>query len=590
MMRLCYYSLLILLCAPLLLIDRLSLWEVMRLMLVVLGLGWFLWCRRDAVPPYIITLVYAFSFFHLAQVYTEYVLLLVLGNAIVATAFGAFLGAGLAFSPFSRLDKQVVICGGLVVLLQMTTMADPYRYGGISQYGVTILLVVDCLVLFFVVSRLLQVEQGCKFGRGLLFLSFLPMALVGLIGCSEIGVGLYYGQRALSSFDVRAHGESRRYLAKTAQSFSGREASSAVREYALGEMFERAGRAGDRAEAYALVGDLASWGQSWDLAVDAYKAALVSRPELVALSTGMANALFEKGDHRRAWGLYDAIGTDDAGNACSSGVALARMGRWAEANAMLDRAIEASGGALGQPDQPELKRGEAASGHLHRFVPGALQDCVSRLSLFEAVRLMQQREWAVLYPPGRIGAAGLLAPTDIVAYSGGGGSYGEERIIVGGEQVSPHTRGYNIVVLDASSGGIEERRNFDTWDKREEVANMGRFLNSVPKGKIVVATVNDEGSAALTGYARSALHRAGARRLPEEWWSHAFIGVVGDQAAPEAVGSGAVSIGVLAGNILSGVEPAGSLLQERADGAGGGIAVYLTGLDPESAIVIARGR
>jgi len=48
MLRLCYYSLLILLCAPLLLIDRLSLWEVMRLMLVVLGLGWFLWCRRDA--------------------------------------------------------------------------------------------------------------------------------------------------------------------------------------------------------------------------------------------------------------------------------------------------------------------------------------------------------------------------------------------------------------------------------------------------------------------------------------------------------------------------------------------------------------
>ena len=127
-----------------------------------------------------------------------------------------------------------------------------------------------------------------------------------------------------------------------------------------------------------------------------------------------------------------------------------------------------------------------------------------------------------------IGHTGVVTPVNILADSRGGTNYTQEKIVVNGKNESLRSRGYNFVVLDPDSGMIEEKRNFDTWGERglgsQKIAD---FVNGIPEGKIVVATVRDEAGLFLYDDARDALKQLGVTHSPGKWWAHAFIGVKG---------------------------------------------------------------
>jgi hypothetical protein len=128
-----------------------------------------------------------------------------------------------------------------------------------------------------------------------------------------------------------------------------------------------------------------------------------------------------------------------------------------------------------------------------------------------------------------IGAAGLEAPVNILVKSAGEeiGDFGH--IYVDGQNVSPDQRGYNLVVLDPTSGAVESRGHFDTFASQNESKRLAEFVASIPDGRIVAAAVEDEASLHLTESAVEALQSIGAQEdlLGKFRWAHAIIGVKG---------------------------------------------------------------
>ena len=152
-----------------------------------------------------------------------------------------------------------------------------------------------------------------------------------------------------------------------------------------------------------------------------------------------------------------------------------------------------------------------------------------------------------LYPAARIregnyaiGATGLEAPVNILVKSAGEevGDFGH--IYVDGQNVSPDERGYNLVVLDPTSGAVERRGHFDTFASEEESVRLAEFVAGIPDGRIVAVAVEDEASLHLTEAAVEALRGIGAEEdLRGKFrWAHAIIGVKGARAgeALEATG------------------------------------------------------
>jgi hypothetical protein len=141
-----------------------------------------------------------------------------------------------------------------------------------------------------------------------------------------------------------------------------------------------------------------------------------------------------------------------------------------------------------------------------------------------------------LYPAAKIregdyaiGATGLEAPVNILVKSAGEevGDFGH--IYVDGQNVSPDERGYNVVVLDPTSGAVESRDHFDTFASENESNRLAEFVASVPDGRIVAVAVEDEASLHLTESAVRALKSIGAQEdLRGKFrWAHAIIGVKG---------------------------------------------------------------
>ncbi len=71
-------------------------------------------------------------------------------------------------------------------------------------------------------------------------------------------------------------------------------------------------------------------------------------------------------------------------------------------------------------------------------------------------------------------------------------------------------RGHNIAVFDTTAGEVVEKRSFDTLDKTENADSMAAFIQRIPNGQVVIATIRDEGSYQMTDAAYQALESLGS--------------------------------------------------------------------------------
>ncbi len=162
-----------------------------------------------------------------------------------------------------------------------------------------------------------------------------------------------------------------------------------------------------------------------------------------------------------------------------------------------------------------------------------------------------------------VGKTGATAPASIVVRSAGNEVGDFAHIFANGVDVSLNQRGYNVVVMDASSGRVDARAVFDTFDSESESARLAQFISEIPAGKIVAVAARDEISRHLTPEAVNAFRSIGAAQdLAGKWrWSHAILGVKG--AAPGSALEAAsetmpaqlvVGIGAMEPNIAAAVE------------------------------------
>jgi hypothetical protein len=133
----------------------------------------------------------------------------------------------------------------------------------------------------------------------------------------------------------------------------------------------------------------------------------------------------------------------------------------------------------------------------------------------------------------RAGPAGLLVR-----------SAGEEtgdfgHIYVNGVEMSPNTRGYNLVALDPDTGQLLARAAFDTHADPAAGTALAAWVGGLPAGTLVAGAVRDEASIKLDDSAIAALRSLGvAADLRGRFrWGHAFIGAKGAEpgSAQESV-------------------------------------------------------
>lgn len=133
----------------------------------------------------------------------------------------------------------------------------------------------------------------------------------------------------------------------------------------------------------------------------------------------------------------------------------------------------------------------------------------------------------VLPPNLAIGATGVTSPVEIIARSDENAS-----IQVNEREVAPAKRGYNVVVLDATSGAIVSARAFDTVADRAESRAMTDFLARIPAGQIVIVAAQGEVAANLGDRTVEQLRTLGAqidmRQTGQR--AHVIIGVKGARA------------------------------------------------------------
>ncbi|HEY4491781.1 MAG TPA: interleukin-like EMT inducer domain-containing protein, partial [Acidobacteriota bacterium] len=129
----------------------------------------------------------------------------------------------------------------------------------------------------------------------------------------------------------------------------------------------------------------------------------------------------------------------------------------------------------------------------------------------------------------RIGTTDALSPVDLIVESVGSASGSRARIIVNGRNLSKATRGYNIVVLDAQSGKVDASEGFESDAGPRASAEMRKFLERAPRGKIVVVAARGDVSAIADSQTIDALKTIGAsgKGLPKQRASHIVIGVKG---------------------------------------------------------------
>jgi hypothetical protein len=151
-------------------------------------------------------------------------------------------------------------------------------------------------------------------------------------------------------------------------------------------------------------------------------------------------------------------------------------------------------------------------------------------------------------PSYRVGQTGVSAPVDIEVMSLGR-SLGDARIRVNGQDV-PLTllRGYNVLALEPRAGTLLWVESFDTFRDNSESRRMGRRIEALPAGTLVVAAVKTDGGGQLEAEGLRALQSVGGKVDLREtlFVSHALVGVKGawPGKALEVSGQGELTIRV----------------------------------------------
>lgn len=141
-----------------------------------------------------------------------------------------------------------------------------------------------------------------------------------------------------------------------------------------------------------------------------------------------------------------------------------------------------------------------------------------------------------------VGATAVRSPIDVFVRSAGEefGDFGH--IYVGGVDVSPGERGYNLVAVDAATGAVLTAASFDTHADQSASAALASFVDAIPAGNIVAVAAADEASAQLGEDAVTALRTLGIGTDLRGCFrcGHAAVGVKGAQAgsAVESAGYG----------------------------------------------------
>ncbi|XP_020601288.1 uncharacterized protein LOC110040396 isoform X2 [Orbicella faveolata] len=92
---------------------------------------------------------------------------------------------------------------------------------------------------------------------------------------------------------------------------------------------------------------------------------------------------------------------------------------------------------------------------------------------------------------------------------GKAGGCGIAYIIVNGNDYSPHSRGHNVVVVDAKTGTVLGSKWFDTYGVSSSGTALRDYLNAINGDKIVLVAIQDAGSTYISP-AFGALKRLGA--------------------------------------------------------------------------------
>ena len=149
---------------------------------------------------------------------------------------------------------------------------------------------------------------------------------------------------------------------------------------------------------------------------------------------------------------------------------------------------------------------------------------------FARVAWVDREPGVIAFQPAPIGSLEEEYPRPIVIYSASRNALRQGAyILVGGRQVCPDRRGYNLVVINEKSGEVLRSRAFDVLSDPGENENMAQFIRSVPNGRIVAGAVADEATLKLNPAAAKALRKVGVGLDLSGHYrkAHAFLGIKG---------------------------------------------------------------
>ena len=575
----------------------LDLWELARLVVVVLGLAWVATGQRFErhSAHYRLVLICGTYFFLVAQFVHP-----ASGPAALAVALCtggvAWSGGKRGLPPGARWDRAFFSVVGLCLLVQIWMIADPTAaVAGLAFSWQSILLVGEGVALYWGLSRLSTGSGAAVAGRRALLWALVVCAGVAAIGSVRVGQAAYRSTDAMDSFASGDFDRVRELVADLDPAATGLRWERASRDTVFAAFAEIAAERGGRH--MVEVGNIAMDHGAWGVAATAYRRVAAVTPDYPAIRAWLGDALFEQGLLPEAMAEYDrgmrrsGAGVEEFLAAAGS---LARSGRWTEANALIDSALVRASPfwppSLGRAEEViEIVIGE--------LLPPTYQRVLAKLTLFEVVSLCRARGWTVLHPGMEIGTTGIVAPVDIVVRSGGGQWNGDqEEIVVDGNTRSPNNQGINALVIDPTTGAVEASGNFNTRLYRTENGPLALLINRAGRGKIIAASVVHDGATELLSAGRDALTGAGARDQPVAWGSYALLGVQGTRPGSgltRASRHGQVQVGVLAANIATDVSEDRTRLVKRLRRdarQGGGTAVFIAGVRPEDRLVAFKTR
>ncbi|MFH0925389.1 MAG: interleukin-like EMT inducer domain-containing protein [bacterium] len=167
--------------------------------------------------------------------------------------------------------------------------------------------------------------------------------------------------------------------------------------------------------------------------------------------------------------------------------------------------------------------------YLSNLLPANLLNYIKELRVDEIKELLITMGLDISFPSQPIGSTQVFSPVDIVARSGGLMSENGAEILINGKKFFLNKRGYNIVVINKTSGEIKGIRAFDTHKFPTEVEALVNYVEDIPEGSIVGVVVNDDASKCLNKKSARVFEKIGADKdiYDKYRWSQAIIGVKG---------------------------------------------------------------